>query len=112
MPGERALERVRIAAVEERDHSVDLVLEVPSCERVTRSVQKPPVWGSNCALATLLEAFDLERENLQGLLGKRVPCTLTAGEGLESLELDIASLAEAHTTTAVTPRGFGDLELS
>ncbi|WP_276252654.1 hypothetical protein [Halomontanus rarus] len=105
------LENVRIAAVEEYRESVDVVLELPSCDRFTHTLEKPPVWGSNCALATVLEAFELGRDELSALTGERVPCTREVVDGSLAIEIDVDALGEQRTTKAVTPDGFGDLEL-
>ncbi|MCU4740859.1 hypothetical protein [Natronoglomus mannanivorans] len=105
------LGNVRIAAVEEYRESVDVVLELPSCDRFAHRLEKPPVWGSNCALSTVLEAFELGRDDLSELTGERVPCTREMSDGSLTIRIDVDALGEQRTTRTVTPDGFGELEL-
>lgn len=105
------LDRVRIAAVEETAQEVDVILELPSCDRFTHTFQKPPVWGTNCDLERLLSAYDVDRENMRGLTDERVPCTREVENGSLEIEIDLEDLPAAGETKAVTPDGFGDLEL-
>lgn len=105
------LERVRVAAVEDGDRYVDVVLELPSTDRFTHTLEKPPVWGTNCALSTLLSAYDLEHTELKRLVGERVPCTRRVEDGSLEIEVDVDALEEERTSKTVSPSDFGDLEL-
>lgn len=105
------LDRVRVAAVEERDDSVDVVLELPSTDRFTHTLEKPPVWGTNCALSTVLEAYDVPRDDPKRLVDERVPCTRRVEDGSLEVEIDVAALEGERSSTTVSPSDFGDLEL-
>ncbi|WP_290811758.1 hypothetical protein [Halovivax sp.] len=105
------LDRVRIAAVEEAANDVDVVLELPSCDRFVHTFEKPPVWGANCDLERLLSALDADREHLRGLVDERVPCRRRVESGSLEVEIDVDELAADDATRALTPSDFGDLEL-
>lgn len=87
-----SLDELRVADVEEDDHEVTLVLELPSGDRVTEALSKPPVWGTNCELKTLLDAHDLGPGEVGELVGTELPCEReVTGSGI-TFEVDLAAL--------------------
>jgi len=87
-----SLDELRVAAVEETSHEVEVVLELPSGDRVRQTFSKPPVWGTNCELKTLLDAYDLGPDDVDELVGRAVPCEReVSGSGI-TFEIDVDDL--------------------
>lgn len=68
------LEEAPVVAVEDSPETVTVTLELPSGTQFTDSFDRPPVWGSNCELKRLLDAFGLGPDDVDGLVGERLPC--------------------------------------
>lgn len=87
-----SLDELEVGDVRDGDHEVTVVLELPSGDRVTETFSKPPVWGTNCDLKTLLDAFGLGPESVEELVGETVPCQReVAGSGI-TFEVDVEAL--------------------
>ncbi|MFC5973850.1 hypothetical protein ACFPYI_21210 [Halomarina salina] len=89
-----SLDDLPVVAVRVDDPMVTVVLGLPSGDRFEEALTIPPVWGMNCRLKTLLDAYDLALDDVEDLEGETVPCTRSVeGSGL-SFGLDLDSLAE------------------
>jgi len=87
-----SLDELRVGEVRDGTHELTLVLELPSGDQVTETFSKPPVWGTNCDLKTVLDAFGLGPENPEQLVGKTVPCNReVTGSGI-TFEVDVEAL--------------------
>jgi hypothetical protein len=87
-----ALEQVPITDVEETATTVELELSLPSGDSFEETLSKPPVWGSNCELKTLLDAFGLGPDSVGDLDSKTVPCERTVTDDGLSFEIDFEVL--------------------
>ena len=53
------LDTVEIAEVTEEGHDVCFHLQLPGSPNFEQRFKRPPVWGANCDLKRLLDAYDL-----------------------------------------------------
>lgn len=105
------LSSIPIETVEETDTAVTLVLSLPSGDQFETSLEKPPVWGSNCDLETLLDAYDLGPDSIDDLAGQTVPCDVQIGAGTVDVTLDVDALTEEAGDVVVESPEFSDSEL-
>lgn len=89
-----SLDELAVADVTDEGHEVTVVLELPSGDEVSQTFSKPPVWGSNCDLKTLLDAFGLGPDRTDELVGETVPCKREVTGTSMSFEIDLAELAD------------------
>jgi len=88
-----ALDSIPITDVSESETAVRLRLRLPSGDTFDETVSKPPVWGSNCDLKTLLDAFDLAPDSIDRLEGVSVPCDREITDTGIDFEIDFEELA-------------------
>ncbi|MFD1515746.1 hypothetical protein [Halomarina rubra] len=88
-----SLDELPVVAVRVDDPTVTVVLGLPSGDRFEEELTVPPVWGMNCRLKTLLDAYSLALDDVTSLEGETVPCTRSVeGDGLTfGLDLDALS---------------------
>ena len=89
-----SLDELPVVAVRVDDPTVTVVLGLPSGDRFEEDLTIPPVWGMNCRLKTLLDAYDLALDDAEDLEGETVPCTRSVEDGGLSFALDLDALAE------------------
>jgi hypothetical protein len=88
------LDRVPVVAVEDGAERVELTLELSSGTRFSHSLSRPPVWGPNCELKTVLDAFGLGPDEVGELVGRRLPCERSVREDGIRFSVDAAALAD------------------
>lgn len=89
---EASLDMVPVVAVDEGAETVDVTLELPSGKLFTQSFAKPPVWGANCDLKRLLDGTGIEPDDVDDLVGDRLPCQRSIDDEGLSFSIDLESL--------------------
>jgi hypothetical protein len=105
------LSSVPVAALAEESGSITITLELPSGDQFDVSMDKPPVWGSNCQLQTLLDAYDLGPDELDDLVGETIPCEVDVGAGSVDVTPDVEALHEESGESRVESPDFSGTEL-
>ena len=91
---EGSLDELPAVAVHVDGPTVTVVVGLPSGDRFEEDLTIPPVWGMNCRLKRLLDAYALGPDDAEKLEGETVPCTRSVeGDGL-SFGLDHEALAD------------------
>jgi hypothetical protein len=101
-----ALEAVPVTGVREDDAEAVLELTLPNGDSFTETFTKPPVWGANCELKTLLDAFGLGPGDVDGLEGEELPCDRDVTETGIEFEVDLDALAGADPATGGQASGW------
>ncbi|MCU4718508.1 hypothetical protein [Halapricum hydrolyticum] len=86
--------RLPVVSVADDGQTVTLVLQTPGGNSVERDLKRPPVWGPNCKLKTLLEAYDLGPDEVEQLQGKSLPVDREIVDGRPRFDLDFDRLAD------------------
>ncbi|QSG08371.1 hypothetical protein [Halapricum desulfuricans] len=76
---------------------VRISLETPAGNVFERELKRPPVWGPNCELKTLLDAYDLGPDEVDALKGKALPVRREVVDGRPRFELDLDALSDKKT---------------
>jgi len=105
------LSSVPVASVTEGQTAVTITLELPSGDRFDVSMEKPPVWGSNCQLQTLLDAYQLDPDAIDELVGETIPCEVDVGAGSVDVTPDVEALHEESGESRVESPDFSGTEL-
>ena len=88
------LSTLPVSSVEDDGTTVTIRLKTPAGNIFTRELKRPPVWGANCKLKTLLSAYDLGPEEVGQLEGRDLPVTRTVVDGRPRFEVDFDALPE------------------
>lgn len=88
------LSTLPVASVSDDGNVVRIVLETPAGNVFERELKRPPVWGANCDLKTLLSACDLGPDEVESLEGKSLPVRREVVDGRPRFELDLDALAD------------------
>lgn len=75
---------------------VRIVLETPAGNVFERELKRPPVWGPNCDLKTLLSAYDLGPDEVGALQGKSLPVRREVVDGRPRFEIDLDALEKVN----------------
>lgn len=89
------LSRLPVSAVQDDGQTVTIELKTPANNVFRRELKRPPVWGSNCQLKTLLDAFDLGPEEVSALEGKEIPVQRDVAAGRPTFQIDFDALGDA-----------------
>lgn len=84
--------RLPVTSVEDDGQTVTLVLETPGGHKVERELKRPPVWGPNCELKTLLDAYGLGPDEVERLKGKSLPVDRETVGGRPRFDLDLDAI--------------------
>jgi len=87
------LETVEIVAVSEANHEVCFRLQLPGSPTFEQRFKRPPVWGANCDLKRILDAYDLGPDEIEQLIGTQVPVTREVIDGSLHFEIAIEELS-------------------
>ena len=87
------IETVEIVEITEEGHEVCFHLQLPGSPTFEQRFKRPPVWGANCDLKRLLDAYDLGPDEIEGLVGKQVPVTREVVNGTLNFDIDIDALS-------------------
>lgn len=90
----RDLSTLPVSSVEDDGTTVTIRLKTPAGNVFERELKRPPVWGANCKLKTLLSAYDIDPENVAALEGVDLPVERTVVDGRPRFELDFEVIAE------------------
>lgn len=83
-----------VVGVADDGDAVTLTLGLPSGDRFSRRLARPPVWGANCDLKRLLDACGLGPDEVEALEGETVPCTRSVVDGDLEFAIDFDALAD------------------
>lgn len=87
------LSTLPVSSVEDDGDIVRINLKTPSGNVFSRELKRPPVWGPNCKLKTLLDALELGPNEVQALEGMALPVRRDVVDGRPRFELDLDALA-------------------
>ena len=87
------LDTVEIVAVTEESHKVCFHFQLPGGAALEEWFKRPPVWGANCDLKRVLDAYGLGPDETEQLIGKQVPVNREVIDGTLQFEIDIAELS-------------------
>jgi len=87
------LDTVAVAEVTEESHEVCFHLELPGSPNFEQRFKRPPVWGANCDLKQILDAYDRSPEEIESLVGEQVPVNREVSDGTLHFEIDIEALS-------------------
>lgn len=87
------LDTVEIVDVTEASHEVCLHLRLPGSPDFEQRFKRPPVWGANCDLKRVLDAYGLSPDEIPELVGKQVPVNREVIDGTLKFEIDIDELS-------------------
>lgn len=87
------LDTVEIADVTEEGHEVCFHLQLSGSPNFEQRFNRPPVWGSNCDLKRILDAYNFGPDEIEGVIGQQVPVTREVIDGNLSFEIDIDELS-------------------
>jgi hypothetical protein len=105
------LSSVPVADVVETADTVTVTLELPSGDQFDIEMEKPPVWGTNCRLQTLLDAYDLGPDSIDELTGRTIPCDVDVGPGNVEITPDVDALHEESGDSRVESPDFSGTDL-
>jgi hypothetical protein len=105
------LSSVPVSAVDEDAGAVTITLELPSGDQFDISMDKPPVWGSNCQLQTLLDAYELGPGSIDDLVGRTIPCDVDISPGTVDITPDVDALHEESGDSRVESPDFSGTDL-
>lgn len=86
------LSDVRVSRIDRDGHEVTVTLTLPSGTTFTDDFSVPPVWGANCDLKRLLDAYGLGPDSMNELVGESVPCSREVRDGGLELHVDVDAL--------------------
>ncbi|MFB6188632.1 MAG: hypothetical protein ABEI57_02000 [Halapricum sp.] len=86
------LSTLPVSAVHDDGVTVTIELKTPAGNIFDRELKRPPVWGANCKLKTLLDACGLGPEEVQQLVGKELPVKREVRGSRPRFELDLDAL--------------------
>jgi len=86
------LDTVEIVEITEESHEVCLHLQLPGSPDFEQWLNRPPVWGANCDLKRVLDAYGLGPDDVEQLVGKQVPVNREVIDGTLNFEIDIEDL--------------------
>lgn len=86
------LETVEIVDVTEEGHEVCFHLQLPGSPPFEQRFKRPPVWGANCDLKRILDAYDLGPGEIEQLVGTQVPVTREVIDGALHFAIAIEEL--------------------
>jgi hypothetical protein len=89
------LSRLPVSAVHDDGQAVTIELKTPANNVFRRELKRPPVWGPNCDLKRLLDAYGLGPDDVQELQGKEVPVQREVAAGRPTFQIDFAALGDA-----------------
>jgi len=84
---------VEVVDVTEQPHEVCFHLQLPGSPDFEQRFNRPPVWGANCDLKRILDAYGLSPAEIEGLVGKQVPVNREVKDGTLHFEIDITALS-------------------
>ena len=87
------LDTVEVVEVTEASHEICLHLQLPGSPDSEQWLNRPPVWGANCDLKRILDAYGLGPDEIEQLVGKQVPVNREVIDGTLNFEIDIAELS-------------------
>jgi len=87
------LDTVPIVDVTEEQQDICFHLQVSGSPNFEQRFTRPPVWGANCDLKRLLDAYNLGPDEIENLIGQEVPVTREVIDGTLSFEIDIDELS-------------------
>jgi hypothetical protein len=83
------LSTLPVSSVEDDGDVVRINLKTPAGNVFSRELKRPPVWGPNCKLKTLLDALELGPKEVQSLEGMELPVRRDVVDGRPRFELDM-----------------------
>lgn len=86
------LSTLPVSAVSDDGTTVTVELKTPAGNVFKRELKRPPVWGANCKLKTLLDAYGLGPDNVEELQGRELPVRREVVDGRPRFELDFEQL--------------------
>lgn len=86
------LSTLPVSSVEDDGDVVTLCLKTPAGNVFERELKRPPVWGANCKLKTLLSAYDLGPDEVDSLAGLDLPVRRDIVDGRPRFELDFEAI--------------------
>lgn len=89
------LSQLPVSAVQDDGQTVTIELKTPANNIFRRELKRPPVWGSNCDLKRLLDAFGLGPDEVQELKGKEIPVQREVAAGRPTFQIDFDALGDA-----------------
>jgi len=87
------LDTVEIVEVTEESHEVCFHLQLSGSPDFEQRFKRPPVWGANCDLKQLLDAYGLSPDEIEDIVGEQVPVTREVVDGTLHFEIDIEALS-------------------
>jgi len=90
------LSTLPVKSVSDDSDIVRITLETPAGNVFGRELKRPPVWGPNCDLKTLLSAYGLGPDEVDALEGKELPVRREVTDGRPRFELDLKALADGR----------------
>lgn len=91
------LSTLPVKSVSDDGNVVRITLETPAGNVFERELKRPPVWGPNCDLKTLLSAYDLGPNEVGALEGEVLPVRREVADGRPRFELDLDALKDKST---------------
>ncbi|MFC6973433.1 hypothetical protein ACFQL1_00205 [Halomicroarcula sp. GCM10025709] len=67
-------------------------MELPGGASFEQCFKRPPVWGANCDLKRFLDAYELAPDEVEELIGKRVPVNREVVDDTLRFEIDLDAL--------------------
>lgn len=87
------LSTLPVSSVTDDGATVELRLKTPAGNIFTRELKRPPVWGPNCQLKTLLDAYGLGPDEASALEGTELPVKRHIVDGRPRFEIDFKAIA-------------------
>ena len=87
------LDTVEIVEITEASHEVCFHLQLPGSPNFEQRFKRPPVWGANCDLKQILDAYNLGPDDIEDIVGEQVPVTREVTDGTLHFEIDIEALS-------------------
>ena len=87
------LATVEIVDVTEEGHEVCFHLQLPGSPNFEQRFERPPVWGANCDLKRILDAYNLGPDEIEDLIGTQIPVTREVVDGTLNFDIDIEALS-------------------
>jgi len=87
------LDTAEIVDVTEDGHEVYVHLQLPGSPNFEQRFERPPIWGANCDLNRLLDAYGLDPDETEALVGQQAPVTREVVDGTLHFDIDIEELS-------------------
>ena len=84
---------VEIVDVTEEGHEVCFHLQLPGSPNFEQRFERPPVWGANCDLKRILDAYNLGPDEIEDLIETQIPVTREVVDGTLNFEIDTEALS-------------------